>query len=198
MNEEGKRLEKEESDLPKQPLGKRLWKEYGDVIVTLAAVFVVFKFILQLAWVPTGSMETTLPTKSLLIGWHLPYAVADPMPEYGDVVTFQSDELQEILVKRIIGLPGDTITYDGNGYVFRNGEQLSEPYLASQGITYCDKTFTVPEGCFFVMGDNRGGSYDARSWQQPYVPMENIQAKTLLCISIGKTHAWQGVHLITR
>ena len=213
MNEEEKRLTEteeqveeteqqaagkaEEMPAPKESFRKHLWKEYGDLLIMLAAVFVVFKFILQLAWVPTGSMETTLPTRSLVIGWHAPYVVADPMPDHGDVVTFWSDELHEVLVKRVIGLPGDTITY-ADGYVYRNGEKLDESYLPGKGITYSDKEFSVPEGCFFVMGDNRGGSYDARSWVMPYISAENIQAKALLCISIGKSHAWQGIHLITK
>lgn len=195
MNEEGKRLETTKEI---QSPWKRFWKDYGDIFITMAAVFITFKFIFQLAWVPTGSMETTLPTKSLLIGWRAPFVVADPAPDYGDVITFWSEELDEVLVKRVIGLPGDTITYDGEGFVYRNGEKLDEPYLTSAGITYCDKEFTVPDGCFFVMGDNRGGSYDARSWGMPYITMDNIQARTLVCISLGKTHAWQGVHIIAK
>ena len=201
MNEEEKRLTEEEREetvpvaVPEESLGKRLWKDYGDMLIILAAVFVVFKFIFQLAWVPTGSMETTLPTKSLLLGWHLPYAVADPLPDYGDVITFWSDELDEVLVKRVIGLPGDTITYV-DGYVYRNGEKLDESYLPGQGITYCDSEFSVPEGYFFVMGDNRGGSYDSRYWAMPYIEIEEVQAKVLLCVSVGKSHAWQGVHLV--
>lgn len=199
MHEEGKRLTKEEKEntagAPKESFWKRLWQDYGSVLITLAAVFVVFKFIFQLAWVPTGSMETTLPTRSLLLGWHLPYVVADPLPDHGDVITFWSDELDEVLVKRVIGLPGDTITY-ADGYVYRNGEKLDERYLPGQGITYCDNEFSVPEGCFFVMGDNRGGSFDARYWDEPYITADNVQAKVLLCVSVGKNHAWQGVHLI--
>ena len=195
MNEEEKRPEITEET---QPLLKRLWKDYGDILITMAAVFITFKFIFQLAWVPTGSMETTLPTKSLLIGWRAPFVVADPVPDRGDVITFWSEELDEVLVKRVIGLPGDTISCDTDGYVYRNGEKITEPYLAAEGITFCDKEFTVPEGCFFAMGDNRGGSYDSRYWGMPYVTMDNVQAKTLVCISLGRTHAWQGVHIIAK
>ena len=119
MNNEGKRVERQESaGLPQKKEKmtlKRFWKEWREVILILAAVFVVFKFILQIAWVPSGSMETTLPTKSVLVGLQLPYIVADPVPQRGDIVTFWSDELGKVLVKRVIGLPGDTITF-ADGY----------------------------------------------------------------------------------
>ena len=57
---------------PAKSRGRRLWDDYGYLLVTLAAVFVLFKVLLQLAYVPSGSMETTIPTKCLLIGWRLP------------------------------------------------------------------------------------------------------------------------------
>lgn len=197
MSKEGKRLEPGNTapEAKEKWTLKRFWKEWGEVVLILAAVFVVFKFIIQIAWVPSGSMETTLPTKSAMLGWQLPYLVADPMPERGDIVTFWSDELGKVLVKRIIGLPGDVITFAG-GYVYVNGEQLDEPYLMAQGVTECDRTFTVPEGCFFPLGDNRTGSWDARSWDDPYIPVSAIQAKPFVVISIGSGQSWQGVRLI--
>ena len=199
MNNEGKRVEQQKAAGQPQKKEKmtlkRFWKEWKEVILILAAVFITFKFILQIAWVPSGSMETTLPTKSVLIGLHLPYAVGDPMPERGDIVTFWSDELNKVLVKRVIGLPGDEITFAG-GYVYINGQQLEEDYLPAQGVTECEKSFTVPEGCFFPLGDNRPGSLDARSWSDPYVPASDIQAKPFLVISIGSSQSWQGIRLV--
>ena len=197
MSKEGKRLEPGNTapEAKEKWTLKRFWKEWGEVVLILAAVFVVFKFIIQIAWVPSGSMETTLPTNSAMLGWQLPYLVADPMPQRGDIVTFWSDELGKVLVKRVIGLPGDVITF-ADGYVYVNGEQLDEPYLMAQGMTECDKTFTVPEGCFFPLGDNRTGSWDARSWDDPYIPVSAIQAKPFVVISIGSGQSWQGVRLI--
>ena len=174
---------------------KRFWKEWGEVVLILAAVYVVFKFIIQIAWVPSGSMETTLPTKSAMLGWQLPFVVADPVPERGDIVTFWNEELNKVLVKRVIGLPGDEISFSG-GYVYVNGEQLEEPYLMAQGVTECDETFTVPEGCFFPLGDNRTGSFDARFWETPYIPVSAIQAKPFVVISIGDSQSWQGIRLV--
>lgn len=173
---------------------KTFWSEYGYLLVTVAVVFVLFRVVLQLAWVPSGSMETTIPTKSLLVGLRLPYLVADPELERGDVVTFQSDELEKLLVKRVVGLPGDTVSFAG-GRVLINRQELAEPYLPTQGKTNArgDEEFVVPEGCYFMMGDNRTGSDDSRFWRDPYVPEEAVRAKVLLIISPFKDSSWRGI-----
>lgn len=180
------------------PDGKksRFWADHGYLLITVAVVFILFRVVLQLAWVPSGSMETTIPTRSLLVSWRLPYLVGDPEPERGEVVTFWSEELDKLLVKRVIGLPGDEITF-ADGAVYINGEQLPEPYLPVQGKTTAQgKSFQVPEGCFFAMGDNRGGSEDSRFWDDPYVTHEAIRAKVLLIISPFEESSWRGIRTV--
>ena len=164
-------------------------------LVTLAVVFVLFRVLLQLSYVPSGSMETTIPKKTLLISWQLPYVVGDPVPERGNIVTFWDEELGHVLVKRVIGLPGDSITFEG-GFVYIDGVKLEEDYLPADGITKSDKSFQVPEGCIFVMGDNRTGSNDSRLLQEPYIPVDQVQGRVLLAISIGSDQSWQGIHWI--
>ena len=182
----------------KPPLLKRFWKEWGDIVILLAALFVVFKLFLQIAWVPTGSMETTIPARTVQLGWQLPYRLGDPLPKRGDVITFWSDECGEVLVKRVIGLPGETVSFD-RGCVYIDGEKLEEDYLPIQGLTESpEQSFTVPEGCVFFMGDNRTGSFDARFWLDHYIPAEKLQAKVFLTISVGKNHSWTGIRLITK
>ena len=175
---------------------KTFWSEYGYLLVTVVVIFTLFRVVLQLAWVPSGSMETTIPTRSLLVSWRLPYLVSDPVLERGDIVTFQSDELGKLLVKRVVGLPGDEISFrDGNVYI--NGSLLDEPYLPQKGITNARGTaaFAVPEGCYFMLGDNRGGSDDSRFWDEPYVSAETVQAKVLAIVSPFKESSWRGIHL---
>ena len=173
------------------------WSDFGYLIVTAVVVVLVFRVLLQLSWVPSGSMETTIPKKTLLISWQLPYVMGDPVPERGNIVTFWSDELDKLLVKRVIGLPGDTVSFSG-GYVYINGQRLEEEYLDQQGGTISpdQSSFTVPEGCLFFLGDNRSGSNDARYWEESYIPVGNVRAHVLLAISLTGGSSWQGVRAI--
>ena len=122
------------------------------------------------------------------------YGVGPHAPA-GDIVTFWSDELGKLLVKRVVGLPGDEITFQ-DGYTYINGEMLDESYLPRQGITQCSASFLVPEGCVFFMGDNRTGSNDARFWKQPYISVDNIRAKVMVGISVLPDNSWRGVRVI--
>lgn len=173
------------------------WSEYGYLLTTVIVVVILFRVILQLAWVPSGSMETTIPTKSLLVSWRLPYLVSDPELERGDVITFWNEEMEKLLVKRVVALPGEEISFDG-GFVYVDGQRLNEPYLNEQGITVSAdrKSFTVPEGCVFMMGDNRGGSDDSRYWDEPYVPLSQVRAKVLAVISVHKENSWRGIRMM--
>lgn len=173
------------------------WDEWGYLFITALVVLVLFRVVLQLAWVPSGSMETTIPARSLLVSMRLPYVIGDPQPERGDVVTFWNDEMDKLLVKRVIGLPGDEISFE-SGFVCVNGEKLEEPYLAKQGSTVSAnrEKITVPEGCLFFLGDNRTGSDDGRYWGQPYIPTEKVRSHVLVVISVNKDNSWRGVRAI--
>ena len=186
----GRRLQKEST-------ARRLWRDYGFAPITVAVMLVLLKVILQIAWVPSGSMEDTLPTRSLLLSWQMPYVFADPTPQRGDVVTFRSEELGKLLVKRVIGLPGDTVRFQ-DGYVYVNGEELDESYLPRQGISASGsrEEYAVPEGHLFFLGDNRTGSWDARSWDDPFIPVENVRSHVLVCISFLKGNSWLGIRAV--
>ena len=175
-----------------------LWQDYGFIPTTVIVMLLLFKVILQIAWVPSGSMETTLPTRSLLLSWQLPYVFSDPTPQRGEIVTFWSDSMGKLLVKRVIGLPGDTVSFEG-GYVYVNGEKLAETYLPQQGLTEAktQQSYQVPEGCLFFLGDNRTGSYDARSWDDPNVPVSNVRSQVMVCISFLKDNSWRGIRAVS-
>jgi signal peptidase I len=82
---------------------------------------------------------------------------------------------QEDYIKRVIGLPGDTVTVE-NGTVVVNGSSLTEPYISAPPMY--SNTWEVPEGSIFVLGDNRNQSSDSHSWG--YVPLENTIGKALV------------------
>ncbi len=92
-------------------------------------------------------------------------------PDRGDVIVFiaPTDTTRDF-VKRVIGVPGDTVRIV-NGVVFVNGNQLDEPYLVSKD-NYSMSPKRVPDGAYFVLGDNRRASDDSRKWG--FVPAENI------------------------
>ena len=178
---------------------RKVWKNYGYLLITAVVVIILFRVLLALAYVPSGSMEPTLPTRSMFIGLRLPYVVGDPLPERGDIVMFYNEEMQEIMVKRVIGLPGDTITFS-DGAVVVNGETLSEPYLPEGVETYPAQegaSFTVPEGCVFLLGDNRESSLDSRWWGNPYISLSDIQARALVSISLLPGNTWTGIRTLS-
>ncbi len=133
------------------------------------AVFQTFCFM---ASVPTGSMETTVPVGAQVLTTR---SFDKDNIERGDIVVFESEELGIVLIKRCIGLPGDTVTFDGTGTVYINGGKIYEPYVSSYSSFVGE--FVVPEDCYFFCGDNRGGSFDARYWENPYIHKDYIKGK---------------------
>ncbi len=130
----------------------------------IIAVFIVFCLVFRAVGVSGTSMVPTLNDGDWLA---ITGITADL--RHGDIVVVTQPWSRNIpIIKRVIGLPGDTIFIDfENGIVYRNGEMLSEPYIAEPTHKYYDVEFplTVPEGKIFAMGDNRNDSLDSRSSQ---------------------------------
>jgi signal peptidase I len=168
--------------VPEEP--KTSWKieviEWLKIIVTAALIaFVLNTFIIANSKVPSGSMENTIMTGDHVIGSRLSYRFSDP--ERGDIVIFRFPDNEKIYyVKRIIGMPGDTVDIiDGKVYLNGSEEPLDEPYIREPMVPEAPMHFEVPEGCYFMLGDNRNYSMDARRWENTYVKREKIIAKVL-------------------
>lgn len=147
--------------------------------LALIIAYIITHYIIINAVVPSDSMETTIMTGDRLITNRLAYTFKDP--ERGDIIVFPYPDDEDVLfVKRVIGLPGETVTIeDGNVYI--DGELLEEDYVSSDII---DKTrnsgpYVVPEDSVFVMGDNRLMSKDSRYWENKYVSEDKILGKVL-------------------
>lgn len=99
-----------------------------------------------------------------------------------------------LLLKRIIGIPGDVISIDGNGPVTVNGEVLEEPYVDELALGECDLSFPyqVPENRFFVMGDHRATSIDSRSTVVGCVKKSQIVGKVFLRVWPLPRISWIG------
>jgi signal peptidase I len=143
-----------------------------------AAIFIIFSYILTLNQIPSGSMENTIMTGDLLIGTR--YDRTD-ISRYDIVVFIPPDKPDEFYIKRVIGLPGETILVE-NGKVYADGVLLDDSFIAEDMEIKASQTFEVPDGCYFMMGDNRNHSLDSRLWHTKYVPAENIVAKAKLRI----------------
>ena len=136
-------------------------------VIVIAVVFVLTQFVIINVRVPSGSMENTIMTKDRLIGFRFSYWFDEP--QRGDIILFSYpvDEKQTY-IKRVIGLPGETVEIrDGKIYIDGSSEPLEEDYLKETWTWDNDGyTFKVPEGCYFVLGDNRNDSEDGRFWAQ--------------------------------
>ncbi|MBE5921655.1 MAG: signal peptidase I [Lachnospiraceae bacterium] len=151
-------------------------------VCAFAIAFIIDNFFIVNATVPTGSMQNTIMAGDRMIGWRLSYKMSEP--ERGDVIIFKyPDDPSQKYVKRVIGLPGETVTITkGNIYINDDTEPLVEDYLPENWVWKNDGfTFIVPQDCYFVLGDNRNNSHDARSWTNTYVTKDAILGKALFC-----------------
>lgn len=154
---------------------KREALELGKVVLfALVAAFFLRENVVAAAEVPTGSMEETVMTGSRILINQLAYVVEEP--QRGDIVAFYwPDNPKEIFLKRVMGLPGETIQ-GIDGYVYINGVKLKEDYTP-QKLEQDFGPFEVPEGGYFMLGDNRNNSKDSRYWLNPYVEKEDMLGK---------------------
>lgn len=124
----------------------------------------------------SGSMEDTIQIGERVMTLRLAYTFSDP--QRGDIVYFKPPfYTDKDYIKRILGLPGELIE-GRDGLVYINGEPLEEDYVTEE-LRNDFGPYEVPEGKYFMMGDNRGSSYDSRGWAEKFVPRENIHSKAI-------------------
>lgn len=156
-----------------------LGKEILSLLVTMAiaAITVLFlkEFVIINAYIPSSSMEYTIYPGDRVIGNRLAYLSKEP--ERGDIVIFKyPDNENQLFVKRVIGLPGETVYIeDAKIYVGEERILLEEHYLKEEWVMGTGPyIFEIPEGCYLVLGDNRNNSKDARYWENTYVRADKI------------------------
>lgn len=151
------------------------------VLITAACVVLLMKVVFNVSYVPTGSMLPTIQLNHICVSWRLPFLFGDPVPERGQIVEFHRDGNSELLVKRVIGLPGDVIRIE-EGQIYVNGELLDEPYLLESPFEGEDTEYIVPDGMLFLLGDNRNGSLDCRVWAEHYISISNLTGKIIVIL----------------
>ena len=158
----GKRVARQGQSEP-QSAGREMYQNVRTLVTVLAVLILVFTFVARIIVVSGPSMENTLQNGDAMLVWSLGYT-----PEQGDVVVLTKRSYQEdSIVKRVIATGGQTVDIDyATGTVYVDGMALEEDYIKEQMQvpSYGDMVnhVTVPEGCLFVMGDNRNQSADSR------------------------------------
>ena len=174
-------IPQEEKNISKEEKTSPLKEALSWVLTFAAAILVALvlkNFVIINATVPTGSMENTIMPGDDLFGFRLAYQFSEP--KRGDIIIFKyPDDEEEKYVKRIIGLPGETVRIsNAKVYIDDSETPLQEEYLKDEWTVATGPfEFQVPEGCYFVMGDNRNDSWDARYWDNTYVAREKIIGK---------------------
>ncbi len=146
-------------------------------VCAIALATFINKVIILKVEVPTGSMQNTINIGDRVITSRLSYLFSDP--KRGDIIVFPfPDDEKMDYIKRIIGLPGETIE-GKDGYVYIDGKKLEESYVTAK----LDEDFgpyVVPKDSYFMMGDHREVSEDSRYWNDKFVKRSKIIGKAIL------------------
>ena len=168
---------------------KQEWMEWLKALIVVAVVLVVVRgFLFSTVQVKGTSMEPNFIHQDTVVLNRMSYVVGNV--QRGDVIVCRQvwSTGEENLIKRVIGLPGDEIDMvrqqDGSYQVAVNGTVLEEPYLKEpmEQIGDQEYPYTVPEDCYFVMGDNRNQSNDSRFLAVGAIPQDQIYGKVVLRI----------------
>jgi len=170
---------------------KELWHEALSWAKTIIFVLLFAAFfnniVIVNAWVPSPSMEDTIRTDDRLVAFRLSYIFREP--QRYDIVVFGREGSSVLYVKRILGLPGESLLI-ADGHVYINGSPTPQrsdfvkgPLFGDHGVrnpeTGVLEPFIIPEGHFFVLGDYRSNSADSRFWPDPFVPRGRLLGRAI-------------------
>jgi len=158
----------------KRSFNKNLRNTVGALIVIAALAVIISSAFLPVFRVTGSSMSPTLANEDVVL------CIRTSHYKRGDIVAFHYNN--KVLLKRVIGLPGDIIEISEDGTVSVNGGELEEDYISGKALGECDieMPYKVPENRLFVMGDHRAVSIDSRSTAVSCVAYENVLGKVLM------------------
>jgi signal peptidase I len=213
-----------------------LWEWTKSIVVALIVWFFLRTFLVEAFRIPSGSMENTLLVGDFLFVNKALYGAEVPIihtrlpavrePRRNDILVFDSVEEEGLkVVKRLIGMPGDTLSM-AHGELFRNGQKIPEPYAVHADPTRSEDAvqrakmrdwqlphlvqrdpasyqpdlqdwgpIVVPADSFFMMGDNRDSSYDGRYWG--FLPRVNVRGRPLVVYFSYDANSWRPLPFFT-
>jgi len=139
---------------------RTFWRDMRDTLAMVVIIYTLVNLLAPRYIVEGSSMEPNFQTGEWIIVSRLPYLLG--APQRGDVVVLDFEEPQEDLIKRVIGLPGETVEIR-DGLVYINGQPLEEPYINARP-RYTEEPITLGADEYFVLGDNRNNSRDSHSF----------------------------------
>ena len=180
MDDKELRKNEEKKEKPKKSVKQEIFEWVMVFVVAAALAFVVRTFIFEPVRVDGSSMLNTLTDGDFMIATKYDYLMGDP--ERFDVVIcdYPNTNDGKYRVKRVIGLPGDTVELVA-GELYINGEHLEQQFDMTDNAAYFGP-YTVPEGHYFVMGDNRNNSKDSRSAMVGALPRSMIRGHVRLVV----------------
>ncbi len=180
MEQEKKTKKDKKQEKPKKSIQREIFEWIMVFVVAAALAFVVRTFIFEPVRVDGSSMLNTLTDGEYMIATKFDYLLGDP--ERFDIVICDYPNTDDGMyrVKRVIGLPGDTVELVA-GELYINGEHLEQQFDMTDNAAYFGP-YTVPEGHYFVMGDNRNNSKDSRSAMVGALPRSMIRGHVRLVV----------------
>lgn len=173
---------------------KEIWEYVKMIVIVIVIVTVVNNVILINARIPSESMEKTIMTGDRIFGFRLSYGFNMNLfgnqiskkwkdPERFDIIIFKyPDDESQLFIKRLIGLPGETVEIrEGKVYINDSEVPLDDSFVPEtpRGGYYDFPRTEIPEGHYFMLGDNRNNSKDSRFWKDHFVSFEQIVGKAM-------------------
>ena len=143
--------------------------------LALVITLLVRRFLFFVAIISSNSMLPTLKPRNRVLAKKI-YNYSKI--KRGDIIIFYSNEYNEKMIKRVIGIPGDLVEIRGNGDLYINRNKIDEPYVHyNDGLS---GAYRVPENKYFFLGDNRQQSTDSRHWEDKYISENDLTGKVII------------------
>ena len=169
-----------------------IWEYIKMIVIVVVVVLIINNVVLINARIPSASMEKTIMTGDRIFGFRLSYGVNLDLfghqiskkvkdPERFDIVIFKyPDDESQLFIKRVIGLPGETVEIiDGKVYIDGSEMPLDDSFIP-ETMRGSFGPYEVPEDCYFMLGDNRNNSKDSRYWKNTFVRFDQIVGKAIV------------------